>query len=139
MLNRKNKKGFTLAELLIVVAIIAILVAIAVPLFVNGLTEAKKARNQATIRSVKEAALVYILTQPETDTNIYKSQAKELWDYYTVYANVDAHGNIKMTSVKYKETAPAKTDIDKVEEQSDGSFKVTAYLTATDFGKINKP
>lgn len=29
----KNKKGFTLAELLIVVAIIAVLVAVAIPIF----------------------------------------------------------------------------------------------------------
>ena len=30
---KKNKKGFTLAELLIVVAIIAVLVAISIPIF----------------------------------------------------------------------------------------------------------
>ena len=30
---KENKKGFTLAELLIVVAIIAVLVAIAIPIF----------------------------------------------------------------------------------------------------------
>ena len=30
---RENKKGFTLAELLVVVAIVAILVAISVPIF----------------------------------------------------------------------------------------------------------
>ena len=33
MKTKKNKKGFTLAELLIVVAIIAVLVAIAIPVF----------------------------------------------------------------------------------------------------------
>ena len=32
-MNKTNKKGFTLAELLIVVAIIAVLVAIAIPVF----------------------------------------------------------------------------------------------------------
>ena len=33
----KSKKGFTLAELLIVVAIIAVLVAISIPIFTNQL------------------------------------------------------------------------------------------------------
>ena len=34
---KKNKKGFTLAELLIVVAIIAVLVAISIPIFTSQL------------------------------------------------------------------------------------------------------
>ena len=34
---KKNNKGFTLAELLIVVAIIAVLVAIAIPVFTSQL------------------------------------------------------------------------------------------------------
>ncbi|MEG1429394.1 MAG: prepilin-type N-terminal cleavage/methylation domain-containing protein, partial [Hydrogenoanaerobacterium sp.] len=39
----KNKKGFTLAELLIVVAIILVLVAIAIPLFTSATESANKA------------------------------------------------------------------------------------------------
>ena len=34
-MKQTNKKGFTLAELLIVVAIIAVLVAIAIPVFIS--------------------------------------------------------------------------------------------------------
>ena len=49
--KRKSKKGFTLMEMLIVVAIIAILVAIAIPTFSSQLNEAKKATDQANIRS----------------------------------------------------------------------------------------
>ena len=47
---KNNKKGFTLAELLIVVAIIAVLVAIAIPIFTNQLEKAKEATDQANIR-----------------------------------------------------------------------------------------
>ena len=39
----QNKKGFTLMEMLIVVAIIAVLVAIAIPVFNGALTENTKA------------------------------------------------------------------------------------------------
>lgn len=46
-----NKKGFTLAELLIVVAIIAVLVAIAIPAFSGSLNRAKEATDKANIRS----------------------------------------------------------------------------------------
>lgn len=38
----KRKKGFTLAELLIVVAIIAVLVAISIPIFSSQLEKAEK-------------------------------------------------------------------------------------------------
>ena len=38
-----NKKGFTLAELLIVVAIIAVLVAIGIPIFTSQLEKSREA------------------------------------------------------------------------------------------------
>ena len=50
-LMKKSKKGFTLMEMLIVVAIIAILVVIAIPTFTNALTEAREAADLANIRA----------------------------------------------------------------------------------------
>ena len=46
-----NKKGFTLMEMLIVVAIIAVLVAIAIPVFNGALTKSKEAADVANIRA----------------------------------------------------------------------------------------
>ena len=48
---RENKKGFTLAELLIVVAIIAVLVAISIPIFSTQLEKSREATDAANIRS----------------------------------------------------------------------------------------
>ena len=50
-MKKNNKKGFTLAELLIVVAIIAVLVAISIPVFTNQLEKAREATDAANIRS----------------------------------------------------------------------------------------
>ena len=47
---KKNNKGFTLAELLIVVAIIAVLVAIAIPIFTSQLEKSREATDAANIR-----------------------------------------------------------------------------------------
>lgn len=49
---RKNEKGFTLAELLIVVAIIGVLVAISIPIFTAQLSKAKYATDLANARSI---------------------------------------------------------------------------------------
>ena len=51
-MKKNNKKGFTLAELLIVVAIIAVLVAISIPVFTTQLHKAKVATDEANCRSL---------------------------------------------------------------------------------------
>lgn len=48
---KRSKKGFTLAELLIVVAIIGVLVAISIPIFSGQLEKAREATDAANIRS----------------------------------------------------------------------------------------
>ena len=53
MYKKMNKKGFTLMEMLIVVAIIAILVAIAIPTFTGSIEKAKKATDDANFRALK--------------------------------------------------------------------------------------
>ena len=52
----KEKKGFTLAELLVVVAIVGILVAISIPVFTAQRMKAVIATNKANIRAAKAAA-----------------------------------------------------------------------------------
>ena len=49
--RKSGKKGFTLMEMLIVVAIIGILIAIAIPTFNNALTKARIAADEANLRS----------------------------------------------------------------------------------------
>ena len=51
-MKKNNKKGFTLAELLIVVAIIAVLTAIAIPVFTSTL---EKSRDSASISNIRAA------------------------------------------------------------------------------------
>ena len=51
MRRMREEKGFTLAELLIVVAIIAVLVAIAIPIFSSQLEKSKEATDMANVRA----------------------------------------------------------------------------------------
>ncbi|WP_294336413.1 type IV pilin protein [uncultured Clostridium sp.] len=66
---RENKKGFTLAELLVVVAIVGILVAISIPVFTAQLSKARKATNQANMRAAKAAAIAQYLTDEAESTS----------------------------------------------------------------------
>lgn len=68
---RGNKKGFTLAELLVVVAIVGILVAISIPVFTAQLTKARLATNQANMRAAKAAAVAAYLTDGEEAEVVY--------------------------------------------------------------------
>ncbi len=62
MRKMKNSKGFTLMEMLIVVAIIAVLIAIAIPTFTASLNKARVATDEANIRSGYASVMVEILT-----------------------------------------------------------------------------
>ena len=60
---KKNNRGFTLAELLIVVAIIAVLVAIAIPVFTSQLEKSREATDMANVRSAYAAIVTGYLAE----------------------------------------------------------------------------
>jgi len=77
-----NRKGFTLIELLIVVVIIGILAAIAIPKFSNTKEKAYIAAMKSDLRNLVTAEESYF-----ADTDLYGSVAN-LANYYTASAGV---------------------------------------------------
>lgn len=67
-MKKTNKKGFTLAELLVVVAIIAVLVAIAIPIFTSQLEKAREATDVANIRAAYAEATTKVLSGDDDGT-----------------------------------------------------------------------
>lgn len=80
-MNFKNKLkksgGFTLIEMLIVVAIIAILVAVSIPMVTSNLNDAKIATDKANERAAKAAANIEYMTAetPIADNTVFNYDA----------------------------------------------------------------
>ena len=66
----KNKQGFTLMEMLIVVAIIAVLVAIAIPVYQGQVHKAKVAADWANLRAYYAELQVDYLTRGAYNRNV---------------------------------------------------------------------
>ena len=74
---KKNNKGFTLAELLIVVAIIAVLVAIAIPVFTTQLEKSREATDIANVRSAYASLMTkYLETGSAASMTVTAQQKK---------------------------------------------------------------
>lgn len=95
MKKLKNKKGFTLMEMLIVVAIIAVLVAIAIPVFNGALTKSKEAADVANIRAAYAEWQVAILTDNKDIPKDETGFLAELPDSATL--NYNKQGADKLT------------------------------------------
>ena len=71
-MTKRNRKGFTLMEMLIVVAIIAILIAVAIPTFSSALTKAKAATDEANLRALKGLIVTdYLANEKTYDATTY--------------------------------------------------------------------
>ena len=108
MKKMNNKRGFTLAELLIVVAIIAVLVAISIPIFTNQLEKARESTDVANIRDIYAEVSVGLL-----DGSLEKaSNTMTVSGGYTATLNGDVEGSgtptktftVTVADVKFNQT-----------------------------------
>ena len=127
MKKKNNKKGFTLAELLIVVAIIAVLVAIAIPVFTAQLEKSREATDLANVRSAYAELMTEYLTWDGTSTiNPINVPVKQ------VQANWQIDGNAETTMI-------AEGVVDKgisVPAKTSGNYTLTLTTTGDTAGTI---
>lgn len=110
MTNFKKKKGFTLIELVIVIAIIAILISIAAMKYSTTNLAAEAAAHNANVKVIKSAGILYLTDNPNPENGIsienlkdyieggkIPKPAKHLEDYdsFTVEASDD--GDVTVT------------------------------------------
>ncbi|MCB2156172.1 prepilin-type N-terminal cleavage/methylation domain-containing protein [bacterium] len=108
----RNRQGFTLLELLIGVAIIAILAAVALPNMLEAQRRAKTAKAKANIRVLLDGADAYRI-----DWNAYPSAGPHLPDDpYGILA--DAQLRVLTTPISYISTAAFSDPFGLVQSQS---------------------
>ena len=80
MFKKLNKKGFTLAELLVVVAIIGVLVAISIPIFTSQLEKSREAVDAANLRAAyAEVTTAAITGDTSTSIKVDQKQTQAGW------------------------------------------------------------
>jgi general secretion pathway protein G len=95
-MNKSGRSGFTLTEMLVVVAIIVVLAGIAVPVTLNVLTDAKKDVAMAQMRGpIATAVKTYMLRQGVPPTTIEELLSPALGGNGTLTADAitDPWGN----------------------------------------------
>lgn len=137
----KKQGGFTLIEMLIVVAIIAILIAIAIPMVNKALESAREATDAANERSALGIAMVEVMTESTLagqDVSTAKQSA-----YYVIKSTGSGAGDgiSSMGSLATGTAAPAKADggaygkgtaMGEVPSRVGKTIKVTYDPTETD-------
>ena len=116
-MKKNNKKGFTIVELVIVIAVIAILAAVLIPTF-TGVTE--RAKENAAMQNARNAWTEYMTEHADKadyEENICIKSTVDTKDYYFHVENgqfnekaVESHDTAHTGFVKYEVSEEGKLE-----------------------------
>ena len=107
-LKKRGNKGFTLMEMLIVVAIIAVLIAIAIPIFTSQLENSREATDAANIRSSYAEVVAAALTDPDKDHTANVTKVQTQTDWTNPALKEQTIGGVKVSELKSTDATDIK-------------------------------
>ena len=75
----QEQRGFTLAELLVAVAIVGILAAISIPIFSSQLEKSREATDMANVRNAYAEVMIAINSGDNISKTVYLKQKQDGW------------------------------------------------------------
>lgn len=96
-MKRKQRKGFTLVELMIVVGIIIILASLGVPQYVNYRENAQRAKCVSNLRVILEAKMAYAASNPDMKATIALNNLRQA-GYFRGGTGASSADNLKCPS-----------------------------------------
>ena len=136
MNKKNNRKGFTIVELVIVIAVIAILAAVLIPTFGNMI---KKANDSKAMQEARNTFTEYMIDNAQNgavDAIIVIDEGKYVYAIDDGEFEVDANGNLK----KYETYSAAQADISLADNYSwpatavEGEVTVAVYTAPAQGG-----
>lgn len=126
-MKKLNKKGFTLIEIIVVVVVLAVLMAVAVPSVLKYVNEADNAKYMAQGRSVMNMAQTEMVKAYVGDNKITSTEVGNILDTIEATSGKEGMGTITTDSVKIYTTPVTIT-----EANGTFTFSGTAFTGSDD-------
>jgi len=144
MKQYNNRRAFTLAELLIVVAIIGVLVAISIPIFNSQLEKSRQAVDLSNMRTAYGAAEYAFLTEGKAVLGIFDAKSGQLVSGTIPEGYGKSRKNVsewlENSGPVNRENASGKPNVDGKEHvlmvETDDNGRVSMYWTSVSYNPV---